>query len=91
MLATLLAEMDGIDGSCDGVFVIGATNRIESIDAALLRKVRCTASVMLHCVIYHQGRFHHTLHVPCPTLEEKRKILSYFAKKFLLMQFNILS
>jgi ATP-dependent Zn protease len=38
-MATLLTEMDGIDGSHSEVIVIGATNRLESIDAALLRKV----------------------------------------------------
>jgi ATP-dependent Zn protease len=40
VLASLLTEMDGIDGSPAGLFVIAATNRLESIDSALLRKVR---------------------------------------------------
>jgi SpoVK/Ycf46/Vps4 family AAA+-type ATPase len=39
VLASLLTEMDGIDGAASEVFVIAATNRLESIDAALLRKV----------------------------------------------------
>ena len=53
VLATMLTEMDGIDvGAKDligdangdtamcGVIVIAATNRIDAIDAALLRKVQ---------------------------------------------------
>ncbi len=38
VLATLLTEMDGIDGSDHGVIFIGTTNRLDSIDSALLRK-----------------------------------------------------
>ena len=40
MLATLLSEMDGIAGKSSGVIVLGATNRVDNIDSALLRKVR---------------------------------------------------
>lgn len=42
VLSTFLNEMDGISthASSSGVIVIGATNRIDCIDAALLRKVR---------------------------------------------------
>jgi len=36
----LLAEMDGVDGSNDGVFVLGATNHPWDVDAALLRPGR---------------------------------------------------
>ena len=31
--------MDGIGGTSEGVIVLGATNRVDSIDAALIRKV----------------------------------------------------
>ena len=66
VLSTLLNEMDGIGGGRNGVFVIAATNRIESIDSALLRK----------------GRFHHLLHVPFPSMEEKEQLLRYFGGRF---------
>lgn len=40
VLATFLTEMDGVDANgSSGVIVIGTTNRIDNIDAALLRKV----------------------------------------------------
>ncbi len=39
VLATLLTEMDGITGCNNNVFVFAATNRLDCIDAALLRKV----------------------------------------------------
>lgn len=60
--------MDGIDGNGDGVYVIAATNRIDNIDKALLRK----------------GRFHHLLHVPPPTLEEMKEMIIYFGNKYQL-------
>lgn len=87
ILATLLTEMDGIQGDDDrstisssdttgegktaihsnsgGVIVLGATNRLDFIDAALIRK----------------GRFHNVLHVPLPNEEERTLILKHFAKK----------
>jgi len=64
VLSTLLNEMDGIGGE-RGVIVLGATNRIEAIDAALLRK----------------GRFHHLLHVPSPDETTRMALLDYFANK----------
>src|SRR5439155_18967741 len=36
----LLAEMDGVDGRNDGVFVLGATNHPWDVDSALLRPGR---------------------------------------------------
>lgn len=40
VLATLLTEMDGVSQrGLEGVVVIGATNRLDFIDPALLRKV----------------------------------------------------
>ena len=73
VLATLLTEMDGISSSSDNhprgvdsnVIVMAATNRIDCIDAALLRK----------------GRFHQTLFVPLPSLHEKELLLRYFSKR----------
>lgn len=71
VLATLLTEMDGIDGK-HGVVVLGATNRLDCIDSALLRK----------------GRFHHLLLVPPPNEDEAPALLRYFAAKspFILAQ-----
>ena len=68
VMATLLTEMDGIDGGNDGVVVIGATNRIECIDAALIRK----------------GRFHHVLEVKPPSSHERLELIQYFSRKFQL-------
>ena len=41
VLATLLTEMDGLGSHSgeQGVFVLAATNRVDCIDQALLRKV----------------------------------------------------
>ena len=61
--------MDGVSSGTDAeggnVIVVGATNRLDSIDAALLRK----------------GRFHQILFVPLPTFDERLKLLEYFAEK----------
>ena len=73
VLATLLTEMDGVGGSDSGVIVLAATNRVESIDAALLRK----------------GRFHHLLEVPAPDESTQRSLLRYFAARSQLPQENI--
>jgi SpoVK/Ycf46/Vps4 family AAA+-type ATPase len=64
VLATLLVEMDGIS-SGGSVIVMAATNRIDCIDAALLRK----------------GRFHETLLVPPPSHSERELLLLYFAAR----------
>ena len=59
-LSTFLNEMDGVDGSLDdGVMVLGATNRPETIDRALLRP----------------GRFDKVIHVPPPDFIGRRALL----------------
>ncbi|CAG8522876.1 5530_t:CDS:10 [Paraglomus brasilianum] len=58
ILSMLLNEMDGIEGA-SGVLVMGATNRPDMIDAALLRP----------------GRFDRLIFVPPPDLAARRQIL----------------
>ena len=62
-LNQLLAEMDGFDSST-GVVVIAATNRPETLDAALLRP----------------GRFDRVVTVPLPTQGERAAILAVHAR-----------
>ncbi|OQS01342.1 AAA family ATPase [Achlya hypogyna] len=59
VLSTLLNEMDGVEAT-DGLLVIGATNRPDMIDAALLRP----------------GRFDRVIYVPLPKAEDRRHILT---------------
>ena len=64
-LNQLLTEMDGFEGS-SGVIVIGATNKIDVLDEALLRA----------------GRFDRRIHISLPDLEERAKTLElYLAHK----------
>ena len=58
-LNQLLAEMDGFDTS-QGIVVLGATNRPEVLDPALLRP----------------GRFDRQITIPLPTLAERAAILA---------------
>ncbi|HKD89346.1 MAG TPA: ATP-dependent zinc metalloprotease FtsH [Streptosporangiaceae bacterium] len=58
-LNQLLSEMDGFDTSM-GIVVLGATNRPEVLDPALLRP----------------GRFDRQIVIPLPTLEERAAILA---------------
>jgi hypothetical protein len=58
MLSALLIEMDGVDAS-RGVLVIGTTNRLDSIDKALLR----------------QGRLETLIPVSEPTMEDSTAIV----------------
>ena len=58
-LNQLLSEMDGFDTAV-GIVVLGATNRPEVLDPALLRP----------------GRFDRQVVIPLPTLEERRAILA---------------
>ena len=63
-LNTMLVEMDGFDAN-EGVIVIAATNRPDTLDAALLRP----------------GRFDRQVVVELPTLKGRREILGLHGKK----------
>ena len=64
-LNQLLTEMDGFEDS-SGIIVIGATNKIEMLDEALLRA----------------GRFDRRIHISLPDLEDRLKTLElYLAHK----------
>jgi ATP-dependent 26S proteasome regulatory subunit len=63
VLSTLLNEMDGVS-SADGLIVVGATNRLESIDPALLRP----------------GRLGQHICVGLPNLEDRLDILKVCSK-----------
>jgi cell division protease FtsH len=62
-LNQLLAEMDGFDPAT-GVVVIAATNRVETLDPALLRP----------------GRFDRTVEIPLPNQAERTAILRVHAR-----------
>jgi cell division protease FtsH len=62
-LNQLLAEMDGFDMT-EGIVVLGATNRPEVLDPALLRP----------------GRFDRQVTIPLPTLNERTAILKVHCK-----------
>ncbi len=62
-LNQLLTEMDGFEDS-SGVIVIGATNKIDIIDEALLRS----------------GRFDRRVFIPLPDLQDRAKILQVYLK-----------
>jgi transitional endoplasmic reticulum ATPase len=59
----LLSEMDGIENS-DNVFVVGATNKSELLDEALLRP----------------GRFEYQIHIPLPDTAARASIFSVHLK-----------
>lgn len=63
-LNTLLSRMDGFNSN-KGVLVIGATNRIEIMDKALLRP----------------GRFDRHISIDLPHIGDRKKILSLYLKK----------
>lgn len=63
-LNTMLVEMDGFDAN-EGVIVIAATNRPETLDSALLRP----------------GRFDRQVMVELPTLKGRKEILNLHGKK----------
>jgi AAA family ATPase len=64
VVTTLLNEMDGIETLKD-VFVIGATNRPDILDSALIRT----------------GRFDAHIHIGLPTEEARKQILQIHTKK----------
>jgi len=63
-LNQLLTEMDGFEDS-SGVIVIGATNKVEILDEALLRA----------------GRFDRRIHISLPDLEDRAKTLELYLSK----------
>ncbi len=63
-LNQLLIEMDGFSNDT-GIIVIGATNRADMLDAALLRP----------------GRFDRQVYIELPDLSGRREILDLYAKK----------
>ncbi len=76
-LNALLTEMSGFSDS-DGIVVLAATNRIDTLDEALIRA----------------GRFDRQIEVPLPDLCERLEILKVHAKKMPLSQdvdFNALA
>ncbi|KAJ4806526.1 cell division cycle 48 [Rhynchospora pubera] len=63
LLAQLLVELDGVDNR-QGVYIIGATNRVDVVDPALLRP----------------GRFGKMLYVPLPGADERVAIMRTHAR-----------
>lgn len=72
-LNQILVEMDGFNSLGSDVIVIGATNRLETLDEALLRP----------------GRFDKHVSVDLPDKEGRHKILSLCLKKLPLLDSNI--
>lgn len=69
IVSQLLAELDGMSTDADGVFVIGATNRPDLLDEALLRP----------------GRFDKLLYLGIPDTDAKQlNILEALTRKFVL-------
>jgi transitional endoplasmic reticulum ATPase len=68
----LLQEIDGMSGQ-RGVFVMGATNRPDKLDPALLRG----------------GRLSRTIEIPPPTLENRLAMLKLFTTKMPLTGVNL--
>ena len=64
LLTQFLIELDGIQGR-DGVIVIGATNRADTLDDALARP----------------GRFDRQIIVPLPDVKTRKEILYFYCKK----------
>lgn len=67
-LNQLLACMDGLDSSNNGVIVVGATNRASILDQALIRP----------------GRFDRVVQIELPDVDGRADILGVHAKKLVL-------
>ena len=65
ILSTFLNEMDGVEDLPGDVMVLGATNRLDAIDAAILRP----------------GRFDHIIAVPLPDTNGRMDILKQKTRK----------
>jgi len=65
LLNQLLSELDGFHGHDDGIVILGATNRHEAIDPALLRP----------------GRFDRHIFVELPDENEREEILKIHANR----------
>lgn len=65
VLSQMLQEMDGIKGKDDQVIIIGATNRMDRLDKALLRP----------------GRFDQALHVSLPSAIDRLEIFKIHLKE----------
>lgn len=64
VLSQFLAELDGIE-ELRGVLVLGATNRVDMLDPAVIRP----------------GRFDEIVEIPIPNQEDRREIFSIHLKK----------
>ncbi len=72
VVAALLQEMDGISSS-QGVVVVGATNRPDKIDGALLRP----------------GRFDSLVHIPHPDETARLAVLQSLCRKMPLKEVDL--
>ena len=64
MISQMLTELDGLE-ILNGVVVIGATNRLDIIDDALLRP----------------GRFDKVIEIPIPAIDSRKQIIEIHVKK----------
>ncbi len=64
MISQMLTELDGLE-PLNGVVVIGATNRVDIIDDALLRP----------------GRFDKVIEIPVPDIESRKQIIKIHIRK----------